>query len=264
MEALVRLERVGSVARIVLARPHAGNAISLDVALQLRGVAEACASDPEVRAVLVSAEGKAFCVGGDLTEFQAVAGRERSDLLRRMADAFHAAQLCILSMPKPVVVSVHGAVAGAGLGLALLGDLVIASSSAHFSSAYTSIGLSADGGSTYLLPRLVGLRRAQQLLLTNRRLTADEALEWGLVTEVVAPEALVEAATEKVDALANGPTAAYGVIRRLLLASSTTDFATQTEDEGRHIARLAAGADASEGFAAFREKRRPLFTGADA
>jgi 2-(1,2-epoxy-1,2-dihydrophenyl)acetyl-CoA isomerase len=126
------------------------------------------------------------------------------------------------------------------------------------------VGLSADGGSTFILPRLIGLRRAQQLLLADRRLSAAEALDWGLVTEVVGAQALTEAADARALAFASGPTAAYGVIKRLLLASFATDFTTQTDEEGRHIARLAAGADASEGFAAFFERRGPVFTGADA
>lgn len=259
----VRYERDGPVARITLARPEAGNAVSLDVACELRRAAAVCARDATIRALLIAAEGKAFCVGGDLAAFLAVTGPERAGLLKRMADEFHAAQLEILTMAKPVVVAVQGAVAGAGLGLALLGDVVLASTSAHFTSAYAAVGLSADGGSTYLLPRLVGLRRAQQLLFTDRRLSATEARDWGLVTEVVEPHALAEVAADQVRKLANGPTAAYGAIRRLLFQSATAGFQAQTDAEAVHIARLSAGVDASEGFAAFREKRMPVFTGSD-
>ena len=264
MGELVRLERDGAVARMVLVRPEAGNAINFEFARRLRELAETCASDPSIRAVLITSEGKAFCVGGDLSAFSAVAGTQRTVLLRNIADEFHTAQLRLLTMPKPLIVAVQGAVAGAGLGLALLGDLVVASSSAQFTSAYTTVGLSADGGTTYLLPRLIGMRRAQQLLLTDRRLSAAEALEWGLVTDVVAPEALAETAAALAGAMAAGPTSAYGVIRRLLLTSLTNDFASQTREEGGHIARLAAGADASEGFSAFFGKRRPVFTGVEA
>ncbi|WP_296596978.1 enoyl-CoA hydratase-related protein [Phenylobacterium sp.] len=264
MNDLVRLEREGGVARVTLARPEAGNAVNLELAQQLQEVANACASDPGIRSVLLSAEGKAFCVGGDLSAFAAVQGDARTALLQTMADTFHAAQLQFLTMPKPVVVSVQGAVAGAGLGLALIGDLVVAGSGAHFTSAYTAVGLSADGGSTFLLPRLIGMRRAQQLLLTDRRLTAVEALDWGLVTEIVEPGALDDHAARRARAFANGPTAAYGAIRRLLLTSLASDFASQTDEEGRQIARLAAGPDASEGFAAFLAKRPAIFSGADA
>lgn len=260
----IGLERDGPVARITLARPSAGNAIDLEVARALHAAAETCALDKSVRAVLIAAEGEAFCVGGDIAAFVAVSGAERAALLQQMAENFHAAQLTILTMPKPVVVAVQGAVAGAGLGLALLGDIVLASASAQFASAYAAVGLSADGGSTYLLPRLVGLRRAQRLLLSDRRLSADEAVAWGLVTDVVAPDGLAEAAHREVHRLANGPTAAYGAIRRLLFQSFTTGFEAQTAREGQHIARLSAGADADEGFAAFRARRPAHFTGADA
>jgi len=264
METWVRLERHGPVGRIVLARGAAGNAINLEMAERLGDVAEACAEDPAIRAVTVEAEGQAFCVGGDLAAFSAQRGAARRQLLRRMAERVHAAQLRLLTMPKPVIVAAHGAVAGAGLGLALAGDIVLASATAHFTAAYTRVGLSADGGSTYLLPRLVGLRRTQELLLTNRRLSAAEALEWGLVTAVVAPPALAAAAAAKAHAMANGPTAAHGAIKRLLATSLQTDFAHQTALESRHISRLSVTADAAEGFAAFFEKRPPIFTGVDA
>jgi 2-(1,2-epoxy-1,2-dihydrophenyl)acetyl-CoA isomerase len=254
----VRLERRGAIAHVVLARPDSGNAIGLETAHALHAAVEACAEDPELRALLLRAEGRAFCVGGDLAEFTAK-GEARPDHLAALAPVFHATQARLMTLQAPVVVAVQGAAAGAGVGLALCGDIVLAQASAHFTLAYTSIGLSADGGSTHLLPRLVGLRRAQELLFTNRRLSAAEAADWGLVTAVT-PDGELYAQAEAVAArLAEGPAEAHGVIKRLLAATYDRSFADQTDAEGEAIARLSGGPDAAEGIAAFRAKRKPLF-----
>jgi 2-(1,2-epoxy-1,2-dihydrophenyl)acetyl-CoA isomerase len=256
----VRLERAGAVAHVVLARPNVGNAINLQTVRELRAAFESCAADRSVRAVLLRAEGSAFCVGGDLVEFESK-GAERPAHLATLASEFHAAQALLMTMRAPVVVAVQGAAAGAGMGLALCGDVVLAAAGAHFTAAYTAIGLSANGGSTHLLPRLVGLRRAQELLLTNRRLSAAEALDWGLVTAVM-PESDVRPGAEDVARrLAEGPTEAHGVIKRLLAHTYDRSFLAQTEVEGAEIARLSGRPDAAEGIAAFRAKRRPAFEG---
>lgn len=256
----VRLERDGALAQIVLGRPEAGNAIDLELVHALGDTVDACAADAGIRAVLLRAEGKAFCVGGDLAEF-AAKDKARPAHLDALAHRFHAVQARLMTLHAPVVVAIHGPVAGAGVGLALCGDLVFAGSSAHFTLAYTAIGLSANGGSTYLLPRLVGLRRAQELLFTNRRLTAAEALDWGLVTTVTPDEELRGRAEAAARTLAEGPTQAYGAIKQLLAVTYERTFTAQTDDEGRRIAWLSGGADAAEGIAAFRAKRAPTFTG---
>lgn len=260
MPQTLRLEREAALAQIVLARPEAGNAIDLDLARRLRDAAQTCAADPSVRAVLLRSEGRAFCVGGDLVEFEA-AGEDRPAHLMQVAEAFHAAQAALLDMRAPVVVAVQGAAAGAGLGLAAMGDLVLAGRAASFTAAYTAIGLSADGGSTYILPRLVGLRRTQELLISNRRLSADEACAWGLVTSVLDDAQLAPEAERLARKLADGPTAAYGVIKRLLQDTWGRSFEAQTTVEGREISRLSGGADGAEGIAAFRGKRAPRFNG---
>lgn len=258
--SFLRLERDGGVARIVLGRPAAGNAMTLQFCRELQSAAEACAADPAVRAVLLTAEGSAFCVGGDLVEF-----RERGDgrpaHLAEVADAFHAAQARLMTMSAPVVVAVQGPAAGAGFGLAMCGDLILAAPEAHFTAAYTAIGLSADGGSTHFLPRLVGLRRAQELLFVNRRLSAAEALDWGLITAIHPKETLAADAEALARRLAAGPTRAFGVIKRLLGLTYGRGFAEQTQDEGREIARLSGEPNAAEGLAAFLGKRTPVFTG---
>ncbi len=246
------------VARIVLNRPAAGNALNLRLCEDLLAAAETCAADPAVRAVLLSAEGAAFCVGGDLVEFRDQ-GERRPTHLARVADVFHAAQAKLMSLDAPVIVAIQGATAGAGFGLAMCGDLVLAGDRAHFTAAYTAIGLSADGGSTHLLPRLIGLRRTQELLLLNRRLSAAEAVDWGLVTRVTSADALAGEAEALVRRMSAGPTPAFGAIKRLLGQTYGRDFGAQTLDEGATIARLSGGPQAAEGLAAFFEKRAPVF-----
>ncbi|MDB5447837.1 MAG: Enoyl-CoA hydratase/isomerase [Phenylobacterium sp.] len=256
----VRLAVDHGLARITLARPQAGNAIDPALCRALRRAAEACAADGSVRAVLLAAEGRAFCVGGDLAAFEA-AGPGRPQMLTGLAEDLHAAEQALRGIDAPVVCAVQGAAAGAGFSLAIGADLVLASDSASFTLAYTAIGLSPDGGATYLLPRLVGLRRAQELILTNRRLTAAEALDWGLVTEVVPQAELAARAEALAQRLAAGPTRAFGAAKRLLADSYGRDFRSQVDEEARCIAGLSGEADAAEGIAAFRAKRAPAFTG---
>jgi 2-(1,2-epoxy-1,2-dihydrophenyl)acetyl-CoA isomerase len=160
-------------------------------------------------------------------------------------------------MNKPLVTLVNGPAAGAGVSLAALGDIVLASRAAHFTLAYTAIGLTPDGGSSWLLPRLVGLRRAQELVLTNRRLSADEAADWGLITRAV--DDLEAAGEELIAQLAKGATTALGGARRLLLSSFGATFETQMETEARSIADHSRTPAAREGISAFIEKRPPAF-----
>ncbi len=258
----VRLEIAYPLARIVLSRPEVGNALNLELLGDLLAAAKDCAADDRIRAVLMTAEGRAFCVGGDLTAFDA-AGDDKPKLLSAMADRLHATEKLLMEMRAPCVIAVQGAAAGAGFSLSMIGDMVIAGRSAHFTVAYSAIGLSADGGSTHVLPRLIGLRRTQELMLTNRRLSAEEALHWGLVTTVVEDADLAAHAEAVASRLAHGPTGAYAAIKKLLGQTFATDFVRQTADEGREIARLSGGSDAAEGIAAFRAKRPPGFTGAD-
>lgn len=257
---LVRLERRGAVAHIVLGRPQARNAVSLALCHALREAVTACAEDPAVRAALLRAEGDAFCVGGDLAEF-AAQGEQRPQHLAALAPVFHAAEQTLMTMRAPVVVAVQGAAAGAGFSLSLCGDIVLAAESARFTLAYTAIGLSPDGGSTHLLPRLIGMRRTQELMLTNRRLTAAEAQAMGLITEVVPDAELAARAEGLAIKLAEGPTEAYGAVKRLLARTFERDFTAQTDDEGETIARLSGGRDGSEGIEAFLGKRPPAFLG---
>ena len=158
-------------------------------------------------------------------------------------------------------VAVNGVAAGAGLSIAISGDLVLAARSAMFTSAYTAAGLSPDGSSTYFMPRLIGLRRSQELMLTNRRLNADEAVEWGLINRVVADDDLMAEAEALARNLASGATGAYGAVKKMLTETFTNPLETQMEIEARFIAERATSPDGREGIDAFVNKRTPDFKG---
>lgn len=250
----------GGLARLTLNRPEAGNALTPELAQALMKAAVRCDTDPSVRAVLLTGAGKNFCVGGDLKTFKE-AGPNVGALIKETTGYLHAACSTLARMDAPLVVAVQGAAAGAGLPLAMLGDLVYAAESAKFAMAYTAAGLSPDGGSTFLLPRVVGLRRAQELTLTNRRLSATEAVDWGIATATVPDDALAAGAEETARQLAAGPTRAFGRAKRLLIDSFDTSFETQMEREGAGIAASSVEPDAQEGLDAFTNKRTPVFTG---
>jgi 2-(1,2-epoxy-1,2-dihydrophenyl)acetyl-CoA isomerase len=220
-----------------------------------------CEESPDVRAVLLTGSGKMFCSGGDLRSF-AEKGDALPAGLKVLTAYLHAASSRFARMNAPMVVAVNGAAAGAGFSLAVAGDLVVAGESAKFTLAYTAAGLSPDGSSTWTLPRLVGTRRAQELMLTNRRLSAAEALDWGLVTRVVPDEELSDASRALARELAQGPTRAYGVVKTLLLSSHAEGLETQMEHEARGIAAMGGTPDGREGIQAFLETRAPKFTGA--
>lgn len=257
----VRAEVTDGVGRLVLDRPDQGNAIDLTLARELAEVTAAWSVDPAVRCVLLTGAGRTFCVGGDLKSFSA-----QPDLpthLVEVTDPFHAAISRLARMDAPVVAAVQGSAAGGGLSLALAADLVLAGASSRFVVAYTAIGLTPDGSGSWTLPRLVGLRRALDLTLTNRPLTADEALAEGLVTRVVPDEELAAEAERLARALAEGPTGALGAAKRLLRESSGHGLEAQLALEAGALAAAAATDDARDGIAAFLAKRPPRFTGRD-
>ena len=200
-----------------------------------------------------------FCVGGDIASF-AAAGHGAPAHLKRITASLHVAVARLARMGKPLVAVVHGPAAGAGMSLALLGDIVLAGTSAHFTTAYGRIGLSPDGAMSWLLPRLVGLRRAQDLLFTNRRVLSDEALALGLVTRVEADERLAEAGAEMARELARGPTPAIAMARQLLLDAYGSAPETQMEREARGIADAVRHEHGRAGIAAFLAKETAVFS----
>ena len=252
------VERIGRVERITLNRPDVAHGLNLAMARELAVAARGCDRDPEVRAVLLTASGRFFCAGGDLKDMEAHAAAP-GRFLKELADTLHRANSSFARMDAPVVVAVNGVAAGAGFSLALSGDLVFAAESAKFTSAYTKVGLSPDGSSTYLLPRLVGLRRAQELMLTNRLLSAAEAETWGLITRAVPDDQLAGVAMQAAEALAAGSKGSQSAVKQLLLGTYANGFETQIELEGRFIAACAASPDGAEGREAFLAKRAPKF-----
>jgi 2-(1,2-epoxy-1,2-dihydrophenyl)acetyl-CoA isomerase len=256
----IRYDVADGVATIRFARPEGANAVNPIFAADLRAAVLAAEFDSDVRAVLVTAEGKVFCAGGDLKEFHA-AGAGLPELVGDMLVDFHGAIYHMNRMPKPVVAAVSGAAGGAGMSIVSAFDLVVASESARFTMAYTRAGVTPDGTSTYFLARHVGLRRALDLVLTNRVLTAAEAEEWGLVNRVV-PDGEAESAAAALAAeLAGGPAWALGQAKRVVYEGFDSPLPEAGEREGQVITAAMARADGREGIAAFVEKRPPRFTG---
>ena len=184
-----------------------------------------------------------------------------SALLNKITTHLHSALARLATMNKPVVIAINGPAAGAGIGLATVGDLVLASSAAHFTMAYTAVGLTPDGGTTFLLPRLIGLRRTQELALTNRRVSAEEAAAIGLVTRVVDASEVATEALRCAQDLAQGPTQAFGAVKLLLASCFDTSFETQMQREASTIAVVAQGADSQRGIRAFLGKEKPAYDG---
>jgi 2-(1,2-epoxy-1,2-dihydrophenyl)acetyl-CoA isomerase len=249
-----------SLARITLNRPEAANSMNLQMAQDLMHAMLRCDQDPEVRAVLITGSGGTFSAGGDLRSFSGSKDR-LGPFLRELSTYLHATISRMVRMDAPVVAAVNGAAAGAGMSLACAADLVLAAESARFVIAYSQVGLAPDGGSTYVLPRLIGLRRTQELMLTDRRLSAAEAHAWGLVNRVV-PDAELEAESEKLArSLAAGPTRAFAEVKRLLLTTYGEGLESQMELESVAISGTGRTDDAKEAIQAFLAKRKPEFSG---
>jgi 2-(1,2-epoxy-1,2-dihydrophenyl)acetyl-CoA isomerase len=254
----VTLSISNGLAVITLTRPEAGNALDGQAGLELRQAALAC-SGSEVRAVLLKAEGRNFCFGGDLAHI--ARQKDRGSSVRDMTIDFHAAIALLGQMNAPVICAVRGAASGAGLSLAAISDYVIASSEAQFSYAYTGVGFSADGGLTWTLPRLIGLRSFQALYLTGRRVKATEALALGIVSEVVPDETLDDRALAFASEIAAGPTLAFGAVKRLAAEGLTQSLAAHLDAESRALAVLADTEDAGQAIGALLARKSPNFIG---
>ena len=252
------LEVREGVAEITLNRPEAANALNAEMARELHDAVLHCDADDTVRAVVITGSGRFFCAGGDLKSF-AAQGENLPRHLKQVTAEFHAAVSRLNRMDAPVVMAINGVAAGAGFSFAVAGDLAIAAESARFTMAYTRAGLTPDGSSTYFLPRLVGLRRAKELTLTNRTLAAEEALAWGIVNRVVPDAELRSTARTLAAELAQGATLALGAAKRLLDDGLNSTLETAMEDEAQAIAAMARTEDGRGGIHAFLEKRAPEF-----
>lgn len=259
-EERLTVERDGAVAVLTLNRPEAFNALDLALGEALLDAVIECDEDPAVRAVVLTGSGQGFCAGGDIRAMVAHASASRTAaFLKKLTVYLHAAVATIARMPKPVITAVNGPAAGAGFSLALAGDLVLAAERATFTVAYTKIGLAPDGSSTFFLPRAVGVKRAFELIASNRTLTAAQALELGFVTEVVADSGFHARVREAAQRLAAGPTQALARAKRLVVAGESLE--TQMEHERRAIAESAGTEDFGAGIRGFLEKRSPSFAG---
>ncbi|MCV7254588.1 enoyl-CoA hydratase/isomerase family protein [Mycobacterium hackensackense] len=253
----LKFAQSGPVTSIVLNRPDAANGMNDAMTRELAVAASLCDTEA-TKVVTLTGAGRFFCAGGDLKSM--AAAPDPGVFVKGIANDLHRAMSTFARMDAVLITAVNGVAAGAGFSLGVSGDLVLAAESASFTMAYTKAGLSPDGGASYVLPRLVGLRRAQDLMITNRVLKASEALAWGLVTEVVPDAELpqwLEALAAKVAAGARGSNSA---VKKLLLSTYSAGYEAQLEHEARHIAGNASSPDGREGIAAFLGKRAPEFS----
>ncbi|MCI4373302.1 MAG: enoyl-CoA hydratase-related protein [Thermoplasmata archaeon] len=256
----IRTERRGSVLAIVIDRPDRMNALDVPSMRELRVVLQKTAVDRSVRCVLLTGAGRAFCAGGDVATMEE--HRLRGDLphlFHELTGEQETSVREILTMRKPVVAALPGVAAGGGLSLALAADWRIASETAMLVPAFPSLGAVPDGGLTYFLPHYLGLGGAQQLLFTNARVSATRALEMGLVHEVVPFDGLDDRAWARAQELAEGPTFAYGWMKRLMVSAFSASLETQLGLERRGMVEAAEHEELPEGIRAFREKRAPKF-----
>ena len=257
----VALTREGAVARLTLNRPEALNAIEPQMVADVGAALAECAS-PEIHVVVLTGAGRAFCAGGDVKSMVDSFGGDATGFMRGLVTDFHdRIVLGIRNLPKPVLASINGVAAGGGLSLALCCDLRIAADNARFTMAYANIGLSADGGSSFFLPRLVGFGRATELLMLAEPFDASKALELGLINRVVPAGELEGATMDWAQRLAAGATRAYGVVKSLLNRTFSNELSVQLDDETHGMTTLTQSADYREGITAFAEKRRPVFRG---
>jgi 2-(1,2-epoxy-1,2-dihydrophenyl)acetyl-CoA isomerase len=251
-------QRHGNILEIALNRPDAYNALNLEMMRQLGETLSSAAVDASIRGVMLTGTGKAFCAGGDLKWISQQAENAGS-VLYQLAPQFHLSIVEIHRMEKPVVAAINGIAAGGGFSLALACDFRIMSQSAILRQAYTSSGLSMDGGGSFALPRLVGLARAMEILAFDEPISPAKALEWGLVTKVVPGDQLREEAIAMLERLARTSLYSFAWSKKLMTDSWNNTLETQLEMERQGISNCAAHPDGQEGIRAFVEKRQPNF-----
>jgi 2-(1,2-epoxy-1,2-dihydrophenyl)acetyl-CoA isomerase len=260
-EAPLLVTVVGGVATLTLNRPDRLNALTAGLHEDLRAALDRAASDEAIRALLITGAGRGFCAGQDLSERRAAARDPRRDLGQGIERYYNPLIRRLRSLEKPVIAAVNGVAAGAGVGLALACDIVIAAQSASFIEAFSRIGLVPDAGNTWFLPRLVGTARAMAMALTGEAVSAERAATWGLIWKAVPDDALMTEARELAQRLAQGPTRALGLTKRALNRSSTNGLDAQLDLERDLQREVGFGEDYREGVAAFLEKRPPRFNG---
>lgn len=248
------------IARIRLNRPSVLNALDAPMADAILAACKALQSMDGIRVVVLSGEGRSFMAGGDLARFHAdmpQAGQTAMHIIGPL----HEALTILAALPQPVLASLHGPVAGAGVSIALACDLAIAAADTTFNLAYARVGTSPDGSSSWTLPRIVGLRKALEIALLSETIDADEALRLGLINRLVSGEALATQTEEMAQRLASGPTFAYGQIKRLMRNSFAHSMQQQMDGERDAFVSCTGSEDFQEGVAAFFQRRPPIFRG---
>ena len=257
----LRYETKDGVGRITLARPAVLNSLNTAMARELQQVLDEAASAADVRALLLTGEGRAFCAGQDLAEVVPPDGSKGPELRAVIEENYNPIVRRLVALEKPVVCAVNGVAAGAGANLALACDVVLAATNASFVQAFVNIGLIPDSGGTYFLPRLVGLPRAKALMMLGDRIPAEQALAYGMIFAVHEPERLLPEAEAIAARLAALPTLALGLIKRATNASLSSDLDAQLDRERDLQALAGKSHDYAEGVKAFQEKRKPRFLG---
>lgn len=258
----VKYEISEAVATITFNRPEALNALSLQLTKDLKSAIEKAVAD-NARAVVLTGEGRAFCSGGDLREMQTMWQKEGriEAFLEEPLKALHDVILLIRETPIPFVAAVQGICAGAGTNFALACDLIFAAENASFNEAFVKIGLSPDCGGSFFLPRAVGEKIAAELMMTGDTVSAEKALQIGIINRIIAAESLMEEATKTAKKLALAPTASIGRIKQMLNASFSNNLAEQLDLEHKLQIESGKGNDFKEGVQSFFEKRPPNFSG---
>jgi 2-(1,2-epoxy-1,2-dihydrophenyl)acetyl-CoA isomerase len=251
----------GSLATITLNRPDSYNALDLNMSGEMVAALELCRKKEEVRAVILTGRGKAFCSGGDIKYFEQHAGFDPGEPVRRLLEPLHRIVLDIRHLPKPVLAVINGAVGGAGMSLALACDLRIASQTAKFRQAYTNLGLVPDAGWSLWTVLLAGFGRASEMIFADPVYDAHQAEEMGLVHRVAAPERLMEDARRWAGQMAAGPTRSFAVAKANLNRAFLRLLEHQLEAERQGVLSSAYTDDYQEGLKAFKEKRKPVFRG---
>ncbi len=255
-------QKAGSIATIKLNRPQYFNALDFRLGEEMVKALEICQDDEQIRVVVITGEGKAFCSGGDLRLFrEQVDSSNPSEVVRQLVRAFNAIIHAIRMTPKPVIASINGALGGGGFSLAAACDMRIAASSAIFRQAYTTVSLVPDGAWTLMVPMLIGLGKATELVLMDPILTAKQAMEIGLVNKVVEDAELERVTHEIAEKLAKGPTRSFAIAKENLNNAVLSLLERQLELERSGMVKAAKTADYKEGLKAFFEKREPYFTG---
>ena len=254
----ILVENNGDIRIITLNRPEKLNSITLEMATEMNDAVKNAANDDSVKCLAITGKGRAFSSGGDVNEMGNHLPKA-GDLFYKLTEQIHACFTTILTMGKPVLNSLNGIVAGGALGIALAGDYRIAAESAKLLSAHFKRGFVPAGGTTYILPRLIGLGRTQALFFGGKSLNSSEMLEWGLVHEVIEDEYLNERTLEMAKELAAGPPDAIAETKTLLLESETLSLKEELEREREKNRESGNSGDAIEGIKAFLEKREPEF-----